>query len=231
MYAHAVAALDGLCLRGEGGYTGDKRVPYVTKQGLAFFWDTSFTTLGLGEFDPQLAREAILCFTENAGPRGSLPGTICDSHRAGEGQVPIMSWAAWSIYQRSPDKAWLRQVYPALAGNARFWFKYHCSPRGLCQFFNAGQIADNDARFDPIQGKQSCQSLQGFESPDLNAFLVMDTRCLARMARRTRPAGGSPGMASEVRRVGQADRRNYVLSQGSDVLRRQARHAAKSSPT
>ena len=46
MYAHAIAALHGLCLRGEGGYTGDKRVPYVTKQGLAiaFFWDTSFTT-------------------------------------------------------------------------------------------------------------------------------------------------------------------------------------------
>ena len=183
LYAHAIAALHGVCLRGEGGYTGRKRVPYVQKQGLAFFWDTSFTTLGLGEFNPQLAREAILCFTENAGPRGSLPGTICDSHRAGEGQVPIMTWAAWSIYHRSPDKAWLRQVYPALAGNAKFWFKYHCSPRGLCQFFNAGQIADNDARFDSIQGTdQYCRSLQGFESPDLNAFLVMDTRCLALMA-------------------------------------------------
>ena len=183
MYAHAIAALHGLCLRGEGGYTGEKRVPYVQKQGLAFFWDTSFTTLGLREFDPQLAREAILCFTENAGPRGSLPGTICDSHRAGEGQVPIMTWAAWSIYQRSPDKAWLRQIYPALAANARFWFKYHASARGLCQFFNAGQIADNDARFDSIQGiDQYNLSLEGCESPDLNAFLVMDTRCLAHMA-------------------------------------------------
>ncbi len=184
MYAHAIAALNGLCLRGEGGYTGDKRLPYVTKQGLAiaFFWDTSFTTLGLREFDPSLAQEAISCFTENAGPRGSLPGTLCDSHRAGEGQAPIMTWAAWSIYQRSHDKEWLRRVYPALAGNARFWFKYHCSPRGLCQFFNAGQIADNDVRFDSIQGTQSNQPLMGFESPDINAFLVMDTRCLAQIA-------------------------------------------------
>jgi len=185
MYAHAIAALNSLCLRGEGGYTGDKRLPYVTKQGLAiaFFWDTSFTTVGLREFDPQLAQEAILCFTENAGPRGSLPGTICDSHRAGEGQAPIMTWAAWSIYQRSQDKEWLRRVYPALAGNARFWFKYHSSSGGLCQYFNAGQIADNDARFDAIQGTAANQALAGFESPDVNAFLVMDTRCLARVAR------------------------------------------------
>ena len=186
MYAHAVAALTSLSLRGEGGYTGDKRLPYVTKRflAIAFFWDTSFTTVGLREFDPQLAQEAILCFTENAGPRGSLPGTLCDSHRAGEGQAPIMTWGAWSIYQRSKDKEWLGRVYPVLAGNARFWFKYHCTPRGLCQFFNAGQIADDDVRFDAIQkGTLSCQDLTGFESPDINAFLVMDTRCLALMAR------------------------------------------------
>ena len=61
--------------------------------------------------------------------------------------------------------------------------KYHCTPRGLCQFFNAGQIGDNDARFDPIQGNNGNQSLRGrLESPDVNAFLVMDARSLAKMA-------------------------------------------------
>ena len=185
MYAHAIAALNGLCIRGEGGYTGTKRIPYTTKHGLAiaFFWDTSFTCAGLREFDPALAREAIQCFTENAGPRGSLPGTLCDSHRAGEGQAPIMSWAAWLTYERERDKAWLSRVYPVLAGNHRFWLKYHSTPRGLGQFFNAGQIGDNDARFDPIQGQNANQALSGrLESPDVNAFLVMDARSLAKMA-------------------------------------------------
>ncbi|MCC6127425.1 MAG: hypothetical protein IT426_20900 [Pirellulales bacterium] len=184
LYAHAITTLGSLCIRGEGGYTGAKRIPYTTKFALAcaFFWDTSFSCTGLREFDPAAAQEAISCFTENAGPRGSLPGTLCDSHRAGEGQAPIMSWAAWLTYQRSRDKTWLRRVYPALAGNNRFWFKHHASPRGLCQFFNAGQIADDDARFDPIQGDKRNWTLTGFESPDLNAFLVMDCRCLAAMA-------------------------------------------------
>jgi hypothetical protein len=186
MYAHAIAALSSLCIRGEGGYTGTKCIPYTTKSGLAiaFFWDTSFTCTGLREFDPTLAQDAILCFAENAGPRGSLPGTLCDSHRAGEGQAPIMSWAAWLTYQRGRDKTWLARVYPALAGNHRFWLKYHCTPRGLCQFFNAGQIGDNDARFDPIQGANTGnQALSGMlESPDVNAFLVVDARSLAHMA-------------------------------------------------
>jgi hypothetical protein len=184
LYAHAISALNSLCVQGEGGYTGAKRIPYTTKYGLAiaFFWDTSFSSVGIREFDPALAQEAISCFTENAGPRGSLPGTLCDSHRAGEGQAPIMTWASWLIYQRSHNKDWLRRVYPALAGNNRFWFAYHASPRGLCQYFNAGQIADNDARFDPIQGNQANFTLSGFESPDLNSFLVVDSRCLAAMA-------------------------------------------------
>lgn len=185
MYAHAIAALSTLCIQGEGGYTGTKRIPYTTKFGLAipFFWDTSFTCIGLREFDPKLAEEAIECFAENAGPRGSLPGTMCDTHRAGEGQAPIMSWAAWLTYERGRNKAWLGRIYPALAGNHRFWLKYHCTPRGLCQFFNAGQIGDNDARFDPIQGDLGNQALRGMlESPDINAFLVMDGRALARMA-------------------------------------------------
>jgi hypothetical protein len=185
MYAHAITALSSLCIQGEGGYTGTKRVPYTTKNilAIAFFWDTSFSCVALREFDPAAAQEAISCFTENAGPRGSLPGTFCDSHRAGEGQAPIMTWAAWLTYQRSHDKNWLGRVYHGLAGNNRFWFKYHASPRGLCQFFNAGQIADNDARFDLIQGTGTGNApLDGFESPDLNSFLIMDSRCLANMA-------------------------------------------------
>jgi len=186
MYAHAIAGLNGLFIRGDGGYTGEKRVPWTTKfmLAIAFFWDTSFSCTGTREFDPALAQEAISCFADNASPRGSLPGTICDSHRAGEGQAPIMTWAAWLTYKRSHDKAWLAHVYPALCGHNRYWFKYHVSPRGLAEYYNAGQIGDNDARFDPVYGKETGNlPVHGFESPDLNAFLVVDMRCLGFMAR------------------------------------------------
>ena len=186
LYAHAITGLNGLFVRGDGGYTGYKRIPWTTKYSLAiaFFWDTSFSCTGAREFNPEACKEAIECFTDNATPRGSLPGTLCDTNRAGEGQSPIMAWSAWSIYHRDPDKKWLKRVYPKLAGNIDFWFKYHASPRGLCQFFNAGQVADNDARFDLIQGENAAnQNLRGFESPDLNAFLVMEMKCLSEMAR------------------------------------------------
>jgi len=185
MYAHAITGLNSLFIRGEGGYTGTSRLPYTTKDqiAMAFFWDTSFSSVGAREFDPLLGQEAIENFVANAGPRGSLPGTLSDTHRSGEGQAPIMTWAAWKVYQSGRDKAWLERVYPSLAGNVEFWGKYHSSDRGLAQFFNAGQIGDNDARFDPVYGReQGNEAVSGFESPDLNSFLVKEMRCLAKIA-------------------------------------------------
>ena len=185
MYAHAILGLNSLFIQGEGGYCGDSRIPWTTKDllAIAFFWDTSFSCVGAREFDPVECQEAIRCFVDNASPRGGLPGTLCDTHRAGEGQAPIMSWAAWSIYQRCHDKAWLAQVYPGLAGYCHFWFHYHSSARGLAQFYNAGQIGDNDPRFDPVYHRpQGNEPVSGIESPDLNAFFVVEMRCLAHMA-------------------------------------------------
>jgi putative isomerase len=98
-----------------------------------------------------------------------------------------MCWSAWHIYESSHDKAWLARVYPGLAGYVKLWFKYHSSSRGLAQFFNAGQIGDNDARFDRVYnrdngGEHGNEPVSGFESPDLNAFLVVEMRSLALMA-------------------------------------------------
>jgi hypothetical protein len=184
LYAHAVASLNSLYIRGDGGYTDYNHITITNKWGIssAFFWDTAFTCVGAREFNPGLAQEAIACFAENRSPRGAMPGTLVDTHRAGEGQAPIMSWSAHQVFKRSGDKRWLAHVYPSLVSNVEFWFRYHCSERGLCKYFNAGQIADDDARFDRIQKGGANQTLYGLESPDLNAFLVMEMKCLAEMA-------------------------------------------------
>jgi hypothetical protein len=185
LYAHALTALNSLFIRGEGGYTGHKRIPWTTKDflAIAFFWDTSFSCLGAREFDPAMCQEAISCFVDNPTPRGSLPGTLCDTHRAGEGQAPIMAWAAWNVYRRSADKAWLAEVYPGLAGYCRYWFRYHSSPRGLSQYYNAAQCGDNDPRWDPMYQREiGNEPVAGIESPDLNALHTVEMACLGRMA-------------------------------------------------
>lgn len=185
MYAHAIAGLNTLFIQGNGGYTGNKCVPWTTKDllAIAFFWDTAFSCMGAKEFNPFLCQEAIECFADNASPRGGMPGTLSDTHRAGEGQAPVMATAAWQVFRKTNDIAWLEKVYPAFCGYVRFWYKHHSSARGVAQYYNAGQVGDNDVRFDPVYGrKQGNEPLAGFESPDLSAFFVVEMRCLASMA-------------------------------------------------
>jgi hypothetical protein len=186
LYAHAALSLNSLFIRGDGGYVRDLRTPWTSKYGLAFcfFWDTAFSTTGAREFNPRLSEEAITAFAENASPRGAMPGTMSDTHRAGEGQVPIMTWAAWNTYERGHNKAWLKETYPALVGHINFYMDNHVSSRGLAKFFNAGQIADNSARFDVLYGgvEKGNAAIEGMESPDLNGFIVNEMRCLARIA-------------------------------------------------
>lgn len=185
LYAHAITALNSLYIQGEGGYTGQGHIPWTTKHilAIAFFWDTAFSCVGAREFAPHLSQEAIASFADNLSPRGAMPGTMSDTHRAGEGQSPIMTWAAWLTYQRSQDRDWLAHIYPSLVSQLKFWFKYHGSERGLAQYYNAGQIADDSPRFDPVYGRpQGNEWIYGLESPDINAFIVNELKCLSAIA-------------------------------------------------
>jgi hypothetical protein len=190
LYAHAITTLNSLFVYGEGGYFEGNRVPYTTKQGLAipYFWDSMISAVGAREFDPMLSQETIEAFLRNATPRGSLPFTLADTHRAGEGQAPILTWAAWKTYLKSRDKRWLARVYPGIRGYINYWCNYHSSARGLAMWSNTGEIADNDARWDPAFGGKaimygmSTPPLKGVESPDLNAFIYNEMKYLGLIA-------------------------------------------------
>ena len=185
LYAHAISGLNSLFICGEGGLTGKKRLPWTTKDflAIAFYWDSAFSCVGASEFNREACRETIEAFCDNISPRGGLPGTLCDTHRAGEGQAPVMAWSAWTVYRQEKQADWLARVYPALGGYYRYWMKYHSSRRGLPLYYNAGQAGDNDVRWDPVYGRQmGNEPLSGVEPPDLSAFFVTELRVLAKMA-------------------------------------------------
>jgi hypothetical protein len=187
LYAHAITVLNSLFVYGQGGYFEGNRVPYTTKFGVAipYFWDSMISSVGAREFNATLSQETIETFLRNATPRGSLPFSLADTHRAGEGQSPILAWAAWKTYLRGRDRAWLARIYPGMRNYVNFWLKYRSSARGLLMFSNTGEIADNDARWDPaFRGKpitygMSTPPLTGVESPDVNAFVFNEMKYLA----------------------------------------------------
>jgi len=98
MYAHAILGLNSLFIQGERGILRGTQGALDTR----ICWpslssgSTSFSCIGAREFDSMMCQEATQFSWIMRCPRGGLPGTLCDTHRAGEGQAPIMTWAAWS---------------------------------------------------------------------------------------------------------------------------------------
>ena len=189
LYAHAITGMNSLFIRGEGGYTGTTRIPYTGKEGIgiAFFWDTSFTTLGARELNQRSEKRRCKTLWTIQVPGALFPEPFPIRTGRAKGKRPscLGQLGCLSI---QPRQSLAGCMYSGLSGHINFWMKYHVSPRGLAQYFNAGQIGDNDARFDRVYNRNngeehSNEPVSGFESPDLNAFLVMEMRSLALMAK------------------------------------------------
>lgn len=183
LYIQALYGLNSLYLKDESAIIGDLRIPWTTKYGLAggFFWDTSFSSVGGVLVNPKAAMESIEAFSKHSSHRGAMPFNLSAFRAIGEGQFPIMSWAAWNIYSSTKDSAWLERILPGLRRHIDFWFRYYCRDYGACFIYSSALGNDNDVRYDYCMKGLYNQSVHGIDSPDINAFLVVELRALANM--------------------------------------------------
>ncbi|MGO9272711.1 MAG: amylo-alpha-1,6-glucosidase [Terriglobia bacterium] len=185
LYQHAAMTLVMDEYQGRGRWLGNRTSTYVARSVLPAmgFWDTCFTSVGMREIDTKKAEDLIHVLIDHPLPSSLVPSIMSEEVRTGDGQAPILSWAAWRIYQATEDKSFLESVYPACARLDRFWFESQDRNHdGLPEWRNGGQIGDNSPRWDKGGKVRTNLNMGEFESPDLAGFLLMDQRCLARMA-------------------------------------------------
>ena len=167
------------CIRFES--MAPSKISYI---GL-WLWDNAFHALALRHVNPQLARDQIRAFLGLQRPDGMLPDAIFDDAPLFEldhpipGEVtkpPILAWAALKVHEIAPDVGFLREIYPALARLNTWWFQ-HNDPQhsGLAQYFHPYSSGLDDS---PLWDHG-----MPVESPDLNTYLYISMRSLARMAR------------------------------------------------
>jgi hypothetical protein len=164
-YYHSACAL--LRNVGEaGGRFGKNRPCFADRRNSVISpWEASIIALGLGEIDTKLAEEQILILTENIREDGSLPESIGGNWVSQEPSVrsPLTAWAAWRTYRKSKDRKFLERVYEPLCKSTEWFFAHRDSDvDGLCE--SAG----------PDGSKM--------DSPELNGFLVVQMKALARIA-------------------------------------------------
>lgn len=159
-----------------------------TFQGI-WNWDSAFHSLGASRYDQQLAKEGIVGFLKFQKDNGFLPdcvfedGTIVDI----SSKPPVFAWAVEEMYKREKDLNFIKEVYPRLSANLKFWenercfhglFYYDASNKGSEAYLTYVKYEsgwDNSVRWD--------NGITDYWAIDLNCYMVMSYRSMSYLAK------------------------------------------------
>lgn len=141
-----------------------------------WIWDSGFHALGLRHFAPGWAENALKAVLSKQRDNGFIPHMMCVSRERDSNivQPPILSWCAWSVYQKTRSRDFLEYCYPRL----KAMLLYDCEEldkdkNGLCEWESGGASGmDNSPRFDRPLG----------DAVDFNSYICNDLDYLARIA-------------------------------------------------
>ena len=147
-------------------------------------WDAYFHALAYRYIDMRLAQDQVRLLLDHQQPNGMIPDAVHDegivTHLnfpvdADVTKPPLVAWAAWKLYQFTPDTEFLNEIYAALVRWDRWWFELNdLDHNGLCEYqhpFSSG--LDDSPLWDegmPV------------EAPDLNTYLCLQHESLAHIA-------------------------------------------------
>ncbi len=154
-------------------------------------WDTAFIAEGMSRWDTTLAKEQILGFLSFQMEDGMLPdvkrenGELVDTLS----KPPVLAPAAWTIFCRSGDLDFLREVYPKFVKNESFWTTKRCQD-GLFYYSAVREKAKDEAEYLTWAGYESGwdnavrwdMGIPNLWAIDLNCYMVMTYRSLKYMA-------------------------------------------------
>ncbi|MEZ5420517.1 MAG: trehalase family glycosidase [Vicinamibacterales bacterium] len=145
-------------------------------------WDHCFPALALGLTDARAGFDQLVLPFHNADASGQLPDvTSPDELYRGVTKPPIHGWTLTHLWSRQPlDDADLAAFYPRLAAWTEFWFtRRDTDGNGFPEY--GGEHSGWDSGWDnaTVLGEPGTK----YETPELQAYLVLQMQALAAVAR------------------------------------------------
>jgi len=151
----------------------------------------------LAGFEPELAREQVRAMLDQQDSLGMIPRAVYHFRSGNDYRcsgLPLAAWAVWTIFDRTGDTVFVREVFPKLYGYHRWWYgnRDHDGD-GLCEYgagSNDLSLAIQEsgehgkARFSGaamLQNNDRAWSMDR-EAVDLNAFLFAEKKYLSALA-------------------------------------------------
>ncbi|RKP48871.1 hypothetical protein D7Z26_21095 [Cohnella endophytica] len=153
---------------------------YMSKNWMTniWSWDHCFNAMALVRHDPRLAWDQFMLFFDRQDESGLIPDFVNDKYELWNcNKPPIHGWTLAWMMERTEyiQEAQLREVYGPLSKWTNWWFRYRDDDGDGMPQYNHGNDSgwDNSTAFNngiPV------------ESPDLAAYLILQTEVLADIA-------------------------------------------------
>lgn len=162
-------------------------------------WDSWKHAAALALYDPQLAKDQVRAMYDYVEDDGFIPDVvyrdnIIEENNYRDTKPPLSAWAVWKIYEADGDKTFLKELFPKLQKQHRWWYTFRDHDLdGLAEYGSTdGTLIaakwesgmDNGVRFDQsslLKNGKNAYSLNQ-ESVDLNAYLYAEKEYLAKIA-------------------------------------------------
>jgi putative isomerase len=152
-------------------------------------WDSAFHAIGISRWDPELAKESILGFLKFQREDGLLPDVIWENGEMVDtfSKPPVFPWAIEIVYKRNKDSEFLKEVYPKLVLNEKYWVENRCF-NGLF-YYDADNKESNDylRRVKYESGWDNSprwdNGITEYWAIDLNCFMVLFYRSMSFFAK------------------------------------------------
>ena len=161
---------------------GGRRAIYMTRSIMnsVWAWDACFDAIGVGAADPALAWDQVLLHFDHQEHDGRLADSVDDRGPTFcYCKPPIQGWTILRLIESLGTDACrdhLEAVYEPLLGWTRWWHEARCGrDDGLCHYQHGNDSGWDNATVFAEPGR--------VVSPDLQAFLAVQWRALARIAR------------------------------------------------
>lgn len=159
-------------------------------------WDSWEHAAALSIFNPELAKDQMRTMFDHQTPEGMIIDLVSlyqkDNNRVCS-KPPIAGWATYLVYQRTKDKAFIKEMLPKLMKYHEWRYKYRDHDRnGLCEYGGIGPRVymgqwesgmDVAVKFHGVKMLKNAEGAYSFdqESIELNSYLCAEKFYLAYM--------------------------------------------------
>lgn len=159
-------------------------------------WDSWEHAAALSVFNPELAKDQMRTMFDFQTPEGMIIDLVSlyqkDNNKACS-KPPIASWATYMVYQRTKDKAFIKEMLPKLLKYHEWRYKYRDHDQnGLCEYGGIkGQVymgqwesgMDVAVKFHGVKMLRNAEGAYSFdqESVELNSYLCAEKFYLSYM--------------------------------------------------